>query len=96
LGGYLQVDALSFFANRSLFVGGAFFRTEYLSTGGTDEYHRHDQLAAYLAYPLGFNNAVVKLVFSEATGYQELLNPGNTTELNAHMYSLRLRFAYYY
>lgn len=96
LGGYLQVDALSFFANRSLFVGGAFFRTEYLSTGGTDEYHRHDQLAAYLAYPLGFNNAVVKLVFSEATGFRQLGTPGNESYLNAHMYSLRLRFAYYY
>ncbi len=96
LGGYLQVDAGSFFMPRSLFLGGAFFRTEYLSTGGTAEYQRHDQLAAYLAYPLGFNNAVVKLVFSEATGYQELGTQGNYAYLNARMYSVRLRFAYYY
>ena len=92
-GGYGQLDAGSLFMPHSLFLGGAFFRTEYNSTGAETEYDRHDQIAAYLAYPLGFNNAVVKLVFSEATGYQQPLNPPN---LNAHMYSVRLRFAYYY
>jgi hypothetical protein len=96
LGGYLQIDAGSLLIHRSLFLGGAFFRTEYLSSGGTAEYQRHDQLAAYLAYPLGFNNAVVKLVFSDATGYRQLGSQGNESYLNAHMYSLRLRFAYYY
>jgi hypothetical protein len=92
-GGYGQLDAGSLFMPRSLFLGGAFFRTEYNSTGAVTEYDRHDQLAAYFAYPLGFNNAVVKLVFSEATGYQQPQSPPN---LNAHMYSVRLRFAYYY
>ena len=101
-GGYLQLDPGSVLMHRALIVGGAFFRTECrgiqctTTANNAEEYDRHDQLAAYVAYPLGFNNAVVKLVFSEATGYQELLNPGNTTKLNAHMYSLRLRFAYYY
>jgi hypothetical protein len=93
LGGYLQVDAGSLLMPRSLIAGGAFFRTEYLDEGGSNIYQRHDQIAAYLAYPLGFNNAVVKLVFSEAIGYQQNLNPPN---VNAHMYSVRLRFAYYY
>jgi hypothetical protein len=96
LGGYLQIDPLSFFTPYSLIAGGAIFRTEYLSTGGTAEYQRHDQLAAYLAYPLGFNNAVVKLVFSEAIGHRQLGTPGSETYLDAHMYSVRLRFAYYY
>jgi hypothetical protein len=102
LGGYLQVDAGSLFMPRSLIVGGAFFRTECrgirctTTANNAEEFDRHDQLAAYVAYPLGFNNAVVKLVLSEATGYQELLSPGNTTKLNATMYSARLRFAYYY
>lgn len=95
-GGYLQIDVLSFAVNRSLLVGSGFFRTEYRINGADNEYDRQDQLAAYVAYPLGFNNAVVKLVFSEATGYQESLVPGNTTTLNARMYSVRLRFAYYY
>ena len=82
--------------HRSLLVGGAFFRTEYTDTVAKSEYDTQDQIAASLAYPLGFNNAVVKLVLSEAKGYQESLTPGNDTNLNAHMYSLRLRFAYYY
>ncbi len=101
-GGYLQIDVLSFAVNRSLIVGGAFFRNECRgiqctsTANNAEEYDRHDQIAYYVAYPLGFNNAVVKLVFSQATGYQELLSPGNTNKLNASMYSLRLRFAYYY
>jgi len=93
LGGYLQVDPLSFFVPHSLIVGGALFRTEFRDVGGLGMFQRHDQIAAYLAYPLGFNNAVVKLVFSEAIGYQQPPNPPN---VDAHMYSVRLRFAYYY
>jgi hypothetical protein len=92
-GGYLQLDAGSLFMPRSLIVGGAAFRTEGRNAGGSNIYQRHDQIAAYLAYPLGFNNAVVKLVFSEGIGYQQPLNPPT---LNARMYSVRLRFAYYY
>jgi hypothetical protein len=90
-GGYAQLDAGSLLINRSLILGGAFFRTE--NTNQDDDYQRHDQFAAYLAYPLGFNNAVAKLVFSRATGYQQL-HGGDT--LDAGMYSVRLRFAYYY
>ena len=90
-GGYLQLDAGSLVMHRSLIAGGAFFRTEYRNED--DLYHRHDQLAAYLAYPLGFNNAVVKLVFSKATGHQE---HRQDPIVDGDMYSLRLRFAYYY
>lgn len=96
LGGYLQLDAGSFFMPRSLFLGGAFFHTEYRDRVDKSVYDSQDQIAASLAYPLGFNNAVVKLVFSEAKGHEESLTPGNTTTLNARMYSVRLRFAYYY
>ena len=92
-GGYLQLDAGSLFMPRSLFLGGAFFRTEFRSEGAVDNYQRHSQVAGYLAYPLGFNNAVVKLVFSYATGYQQSASLG---DINGDMYSLRLRFAYYY
>ena len=90
-GGYLQLDAGSVLMDRSLIAGGSFFRTE--DTNQDNDYQRHHQLAAYLAYPLGFNNAVVKLVFSYATGYQQ----DHSGELHhADMYSARLRFAYYY
>jgi hypothetical protein len=91
LGGYLQLDAGSLFMDRSLIVGGAFFRTEYNTED--DLYKLHDQIAAYLAYPLGFKTAVVKLVLSQAHGYQQPRNPPNT---DGYMYSARLRFAYYY
>jgi hypothetical protein len=90
-GGYLQIDPLSFFVNRSLILGGSFFRTEFRNED--DLYQRHDQLAAYLAYPLGFNNAVVKLVFSRAKGHQE---HRQEPVIDGDMYSARLRFAYYY
>jgi hypothetical protein len=93
LGGYLQLDAGSLLMPRSLIAGGAWFWTEYRDKGGSNIYQGHQQIAAYLGYPLGFNNAVVKLVLSEAIGYQQNPNPPN---VNAHMYSARLRFAYYY
>jgi hypothetical protein len=93
-GGYLQLDAGSPLMHRSLILGGAFFRTD--DRNQDDDYWRHEQLAVYLAYPLGFNNAVVKLVFSKATGYQQLHSDTSATTLDADMYSLRLRFAYYY
>jgi hypothetical protein len=93
LGGYLQLDAGSLLMPRSLILGGAFFRTEFTDSGGLNIYQRHDQFAAYLAYPLGFNNAVVKLVLSRASGYRQPPNPPN---VDGDMYSVRLRFAYYY
>ena len=90
-GGYLQLDAGSVLMARSLIAGGSFFRTE--DTNQDNDYQRHHQLAAYLAYPLGFNNAVVKLVFSYTTGYQQ---DHSGEQHHADMYSARLRFAYYY
>ena len=90
-GGYLQGDPGSLLMHRSLILGGGGFRTEWRDQD--DNYHRHDQLAGYLAYPLGFNNAVVKLVFSRAIGHRQL---SNQEVLDGDMYSLRLRFAYYY
>ena len=78
-GGYLQLDA------------GGLFRTEFLDNDKL--FQRHWQAAGYIAYPLGFNNAVVKLVLSKATGYQ---THRDDPVLDSDMYSLRLRFAFYY
>ncbi len=63
------------------------------SAGGARYVPAARSIAGYLAYPLGFNNAVVKLVFSDARGYQQ---PANFGYINGGMYSARLRFAYYY
>ncbi|MGB8296953.1 MAG: hypothetical protein WCG85_16100 [Polyangia bacterium] len=49
-----------------------------------------------IGHALGFSNAVVKLVFSKANGFQQLHRDTSSTTLNADMYSVRLRFAYYY
>jgi hypothetical protein len=104
-GGYVQIDPLYLATHEySLILGGGWFHTEYLSndnplTTNNQTYQRHDQYAAYAIYPLGFNNAVVKLVYSRATGHQEhgdATAPGGPTILDGTMNALRLRFAFYY
>ena len=49
---------------RSLIVGVGINRTENLYEN--QDFERHDQGAAYLAFPLGFNDAMIKLVVSKA------------------------------
>ena len=91
-GGYAQFDVGSLaMAPISFIVGGSWFHTEYSDEDGL--YQRHNQYAGYLAYPLGFNNAVAKLVVSKASGHQE---HRQDPFVDAEMYSVRLRFAYYY
>jgi hypothetical protein len=63
-GGYLQVDPGKLLFQRSLIVGVGMNRTELLVDNG--DFERHDQGAAYIAFPLGFNDAMVKLVLSKA------------------------------
>jgi hypothetical protein len=62
-----------------------------------ENYREHTQYAAYLAYPLGFNGALVKLVLSRS----DLTNLTLVDEMNrvfneseSAMSSARLRFAY--
>jgi len=90
-GGYLQVDPLLAYAGRSILIAGvSFFHTEFLDSN--DLFQQHEQMAGYLVHPLGFNNAVVKLVFARAAGRQD--SGGQITE--SMMYSVRFRFAFYY
>jgi hypothetical protein len=42
-----------------------------LTSAETGAFDRHLQSAAYVGYPLGFNNAMVKLVLSKADGHIE-------------------------
>jgi hypothetical protein len=49
---------------RRLILGAGVHRTEVLTE--VEEFKRHVQQAAYIAYPLGFNNAMVKLVLSQS------------------------------
>jgi len=89
-GGNFQFDFGSFFLDRSLAVGGGFFRTEKVDQ--YDLWEQHNQMAGFLAYALGFNGAVVKLVVSRATGDHE----EKGVNVNGDMFSVRLRVACYF
>ncbi|MDF3064614.1 MAG: hypothetical protein K0R38_215 [Polyangiaceae bacterium] len=65
LGGYVELDAGSLIMDRSLIAGFGMNRTEVVDD--ITNFEQHYQSAAYLLYPLGFNAASVKLVFSQAT-----------------------------
>jgi hypothetical protein len=89
-GGNAQLDVGSFFMHRSLALGGGFFRTE--KADNYDLFERHDQMVGFLVYALGFNNAVVKLVASRASGeHQE-----KDVAVHGDMFSVRLRFGFYF
>jgi hypothetical protein len=89
LGGYLEFDLGSLVMNRSLIFGGGFNRTEVLAQN--NDFRRHDQTAAYVMFPLGFNDAYVKLVGSYANLDTELANAAPHT---SNMFAGRVRAAY--
>jgi hypothetical protein len=64
LGGYAEIDIGSLTFRRSLIVGFGLNRTEALAVN--ENFRQHTQAAAYVAYPLGFDAAMVKLVLSRS------------------------------
>lgn len=92
IGGYAEVDVGSLAMQRTLVVGGGWNRTE-VNAQSTD-YAQHIQMQGYAAYPLGFNDAMIKLVVSRAT-LENLISQGNNTfaEKNSVMNSVRFRFS---
>jgi hypothetical protein len=90
-GGYLEVDPGKLLFERSLIVGVGMNRTELLVDNG--DFDRHDQGAAYVAFPLGFNDAMVKLVLSKADLLFEDVDPATNvvTARTSDMVSGRLR-----
>jgi hypothetical protein len=91
LGGYLELDPGKLLFQRSLIVGVGMNRTENLYENG--DFKRHDQGAAYIAFPLGFNDAMVKLVLSKADLLEEELDSATNvvTARESDMVSGRLR-----
>lgn len=96
-GGYLEVDPGKLLFKRSLIIGAGAHRTERIQK--TDDYQVHLQGAAYIAFPLGFNDTIIKLVLSRA----ELDNYQRTSVVGAPltfrltqsaMTAGRLRFKY--
>ncbi len=85
-GGYLELDVGKWAVHRSFILGGGVNRTELLMDDTS--WQGHTQWASYLAYPLGFNNAMVKLVLSEADGS---LRTSTGDRQYDHMYAARVR-----
>lgn len=93
-GGYFQLDVGELAFQRSLILGVGANRTEVNYDNG--DFERHTQGAAYIAYPLGFNNAMVKLVFSKADLLWEQDTGDAVIESNNTMDSVRLRLKYFF
>ncbi|HWP10114.1 MAG TPA: hypothetical protein VNN72_30435 [Polyangiaceae bacterium] len=99
-GGYLQLDPGKLLIKRSLIVGVGLQHSEWVAD--TTDYEEHLQGAAYIAFPLGFNDAMVKLVVSRAelSAFTHTTAPGEMpihyNEYDSAMTAARLRFAYYF
>jgi hypothetical protein len=94
LGGYAEFDVGSLTFERSLILGFGLNRTEVVDK--VDNFEQHYQGAAYAVFPLGFNDASVKLVVSQATeDVQKSNGDGTATQLpTTKMQAARLRFSY--
>ena len=98
-GGYLQLDPGKLVLKRSLIIGAGLQHNEEVRR--THSYSEALQGAAYVVFPLGFNDASLKFVLSRA----ELQNfarssadgaPLEYNEADTAMTAARLRFAYYF
>jgi hypothetical protein len=91
-GGYVELDPGRWLMSRSLIIGAGVNQTVTLGQAG--DRNLHVQSAAYVAYPLGFDDGIVKLVFSKA---DLTIRPRNNVEERMnHMYAARLRVAFYF
>ena len=94
-GGYFEVDPGWLLFKQSLILGVGAFRTEFIADNS--DFKRHDKLAAYIAYPLGFNDAMVKLVFSTAEYLDEVATDVTATMFESNTNNLaavRARVSY--
>jgi len=97
-GGYGELDVGSLAMNRKLVLGFGVNRTETLADNL--DFRRHVQWAGYAFFPLGFNNAFVKFVFSRADLRTDIAasTPTSPTityiETKSHMTAGRLRIGF--
>ena len=94
-GGYLQFDIGSVLMDQGLILGFGMHRTEWIKENQDEEFH--DQYAAYVAYPFGFNNSLLKLVASRADG-ERYIWTGSAFDppVEASTYAVRLRYLYHF
>lgn len=93
-GGFGELDVGSLLFQRSFIIGAGYQRTELVYDNNNQEYHY--QSAVYAAYPLAVNDAMIKLVLSQAKA--DLFNPsspGGTDYIDFHPSSTtaRVRFS---
>jgi hypothetical protein len=92
-GGYLELDAGSFLFGRRLILGAGWDRSEF--TFEDSEFLQHTQQAAYVAYPLGFNDALVKVVVSQGALITDRFEtPDFLTERDNRLFSVRTRVSF--
>lgn len=93
-GGFFELDAGSLLSSHSLIVGLGANRTELVLDNFNKQFHL--QSAAYAAWPLGINNAMVKLVVSQAQAdLYDATDPEGSSYIDLHPSSaaVRLRFS---
>ncbi len=90
-GGYGEIDVGSLLGRSFIVGGGAHWTQQNVDNGNYDS---HTQMAAFLAYPLGFNASELKLVASHAT--LDRINGGTNVETSSASNAVRLRFTYPY
>jgi hypothetical protein len=93
-GGYFELDVGSWLLSRSLILGVGANRTEFVLDNKNKEFHL--QSAAYVALPFGINNAMLKLVVSQAQAdLYDATDTAGTAYIDQHPDSLavRLRFS---
>jgi len=95
IGGYVELDAGTLAFKRSMIVGVGLNRTEVLDQ--VSDFLQHTQAAVYVAYPLGFHDASVKLVISEAKSHTDQASKDPSMPVqstNSQMVAGRVRFSY--
>ena len=93
-GGFFELDVGSWLLRRPLILGVGANRTELVLDNKNKEFHV--QSAAYAALPVGVNNALVKLVVSNAQAdLYDATDPEGTAYIDRHPEGLavRLRFS---
>lgn len=94
-GGYLEVDPGTLLFQRRLIIGAGWDRSEFLFQD--QRFLRHTQEAAYIAYPLGFNDGLVKLVVSQGDFLIDTPVPmmaGALTENLNRLFAVRVRTSF--
>ena len=93
-GGYFELDAGSLLSSRPVILGVGAHRTEYILENFNQEFHL--QSALYAALPLGINNAMVKLILSQAQAdLYDATDPQGSAYIDQHPEStaVRVRFS---